>query len=63
MSAYCVFLCRRHWKLSLAKRYLIRANTAMHAIQVATDKHPQYHPIGVEPLYDSTHGHVAVKEV
>ena len=46
-----------------AKRNPIRASgTQRRRNPVATEKHPQYHPIGVEPLYEILDGHVEARE-
>jgi hypothetical protein len=53
MNAYCVILCRRSFEseqgCSRTKRCYVGESTAALAILAASELHPQYRPIGIEP--------------
>jgi hypothetical protein len=51
-TAYCVILCRRpvdHYQpFPRTRRFYVGAPSAEHALTTASNRHPQYKPIGVE---------------
>jgi hypothetical protein len=51
-TVYCVILCRHPFEscepYPRTRRFYVGARTAGDAILTASDKHPQYRPIGVE---------------
>ncbi len=53
MNTYCVILCRRRFESerggSRTKRCYVGQGTAALAVLAASELHPQYRPIGIEP--------------
>ena len=53
MNTYCVILCRRSVEseqgCSRTKRCYVGESSAALAILAASELHPQYRPIGIEP--------------
>jgi hypothetical protein len=53
MNTYCVILCNRFFESEQecprTKRCYIGESTAAMAIVAASELHPQYRPIGIEP--------------